>query len=173
MLDNEKNTKSAGVSLNKTSEKTLISSLVSSIIVIILCMISLCTTTWAWYEMDLALEQNVIATNNCKVTVTIRNQNEDLVPTENKYLLEAGKEYEVEVLVEGTATTGYCAISDGEQWYVSQQIKTGAENIVAFTISVSAPTEITVRDGWGTNIIPLDERAFYDGKKYLDFEEVA
>ena len=157
---------------DKVTEQALRRSLFSSVLVIMLCLILLSTSTWAWFGTDFENKNNVISSAMCDVSIVVTSDGGDTLTgdKDDKYVLLPGSVYTVNVDVTGTSTTGYCAIKVNDSWLVSQQIKTGTS--IEFTLSVTSTCEVVIADGWGTSAVPLDSRTFYDEGVYVDFAKV-
>lgn len=90
----------------KVTERIFTKVLLSSICSILLCMVCLASTTWAWFTVSIENTENQIVIAEVTTDITIQNtqdnSNVDTDPAEGGYLLEAGK-YDIQVKVDNTA----------------------------------------------------------------------
>lgn len=76
------------------------------ILTILICMASLCLSTWAWYTESISTGINVIKAQASESTISI---NDGSVPADESgyYTLEANTEYTVFIRNDGTSSSGY------------------------------------------------------------------
>lgn len=152
------------------SEKVFLKSIALSVCGMIVCMIALCSVTWAWFTVDVSSTSNSIKTAYCDVTVSVECGGTAVTPTDGKYLFEKDKTYEIKISAAGTAGTAYCIVKAGGNSYYTQQFAVGsdpAEVCMAFTLAFSADTpDVEFVSCWGTS--SKTERSFCNGGSYLD-----
>ena len=155
---------------DKVTEKALLQNIIISVAGIILCMIVLCSTTWAWFTANVSSSDNTIQSAYCTVTVLVDSEGDNILPTNDVYTLTAGKSYEFTLSAAGTAGSAYCIIRIGDNDYYTAQIPTTEpDNYITFTLEFSADTSLEVITRWGTS--SKTERAFYNGITYIDLVE--
>ena len=157
---------------DKITEKAFRQNMIISVIGVLLCIIILCSTTWAWFTAGISSKDNTITSAYCNVSVYVEGDDGELLPTDGRYTLLAGGAYEFKIYSSGTAGSAYCIfkIDDGE--YYTEQISTAEpNNFITFTLQFTSDTEVEVVTRWGTS--SKDERAFYNGAFYIDFVESA
>lgn len=96
----------------RMTERQFLRILTSSVCGIILCLVGLVGTSWAWYSMDIVSTDNVIQVGLFDVTVTVTKESDDaeLEPEGEGYVLSPGA-YEVTVICRSDNTApGYCAV---------------------------------------------------------------
>ena len=160
----------------KLTDKVFMQSVTVSIIGILLCIVALCSATWAWFSSDVTSNSNTIKSGSCTVTVSVTNEGTKIDPkvdTTDTYSLEANKSYLIKITSVGTVKSSYCKLMIGGQNYYTEQISTSEPNTISFTLTFDAPTEVQVITCWGTYSIPNDERSFYNGKSYKNLTENA
>lgn len=153
-----------GSKQEKLTEKAFTQSIAISIFGILLCVVALCSVTWAWFSEGVTFSSNTIKTGNCTVTVSVMNEGAQIAPnadTTGKYILEAGKSYQINIIATGSAESSYCKLVIGGQDYYTEQISTSEpNNTISFTLTFDAPTEVEIITRWGTYHIPNDARNF-------------
>lgn len=141
---------------SKLTEKMFIQSIVTSVLGILLCMVALCSVTWAWYTVNTGATSNITAAN-CYVSIEIKKgdtlieQNlESAQDVECNFA--AGEEYIINLKATGTASLAYCIIYIGDvsplQPYYTEQIAVGGEGI-AFKMKADTSLNIKIRARWG------------------------
>lgn len=159
------------------TEKVFSQSILASVMSILLCLVALCSMTYAWFSEDVTSSSNTIKTGNCTVTVSVMNEETKIDPkadTSDIYSFEADESYQITISATGSATSSYCVFVIGGKEYYTEQISTrNTDNTISFTLTFDAPTEVEIITRWGTYHIPNDARDFYNGKSYTNCEENA
>ena len=148
----------------KIREKVMLTRLISTITIVIVCLAAMSITAYAYFSYNITssfntikaahFEANVVITitdsNNVPVTVTKSGK----AKTAN---LEAGK-YTIE-LSKGdcTAQTGFCILTIDDKSYFTDQIGVDTDKAltdanVKFELRLSSPTKIEVLSHWGTSV---------------------
>ena len=158
----------------KLTEKAFKQSIAISVLGIVLCMVVLCSATWAWFSTGVSSPANNIKSAYCDIIVSVINENAALDAQEGKYTLAKDKAYEVKINATGTAETAYCILKIGGNEYYTVQIPTQtAVNHISFTLQFTAEAiEIEIITRWGTSSKPEAERTFENGGLYLDCGKV-
>lgn len=139
----------------KPADKNLMRLLVPSIVGILICMVCLSGTTWAWFSASVQTGAQTITAANFNVEVAIDPT--PVISEGGKYTLTRNTAYTVTLTATGTANEigGYCIVDNdaGDRHYTSQ-IKPGAslqftlipeaDGIYTFTAVWGKPTEDTV-----------------------------
>lgn len=88
----------------KVTERIFTKVLLSSICSILLCMVCLVSTTWAWFTVSIENQGNVIqiAEVNTDIAIEKNGSKVDIDPAVGGYLLDAGQ-YDIRVKVENNA----------------------------------------------------------------------
>ena len=118
-----------------------------SILGIMICMVCLAGTTWAWFT---ATENATVAESDVAqyfADVSITEIGKDTIEGNDvaTYDIDKNKEYEVTLTSGGTAKGGYCAVSvDGETYYTAYMAK---GDKLSFTVC-SSDGEMKVATSW-------------------------
>ena len=156
----------------KLTEKAFKQSITISIIGILLCMVALCSVTWAWFSTEISSSPSDIRSAYCDVTVSVANENNILDPVDGKYNFVKNKAYRILITATGNAETAYCILNvDGTNYYTAQ-IPIGES--IAFTVQFNnaETTEVEIIKCWGTSSVPDEDRIFKNGGLYLNLEKV-
>lgn len=170
LLKNKHNYKKEYIEEHKDSQKdNLVPLLLPSILSIFICLICLCSATWAWFTTNINIENATIKAANYGVDVEVKLE-EIVEPVKTlEYLLNTGT-YTVTLTSNGNATTGYNKIKiDDKELYTEQlytNSKDGKKQKITFTIVIEDEEEHNVSfiPVWGTysgNNIEI-----YDGTTY-------
>lgn len=131
-------------------------SVAPAVLCIVLCMVSLCGMTFAWFSASAGSTTQQIQSATYGITAAVTQEGTEVPAAEAQtYLLTAGKTYQFTLVQEEgtTASTGYCVVTlksgNGTTvLYASPVQKT------AFTFTVTAPDtedlEVTLTAVWGT-----------------------
>lgn len=76
---------------SKSTDENILRLLVPSLLGILLCMICLAGTTWAWFTASVQTQPQTIEAANYDIAVSITNESGDFVP--HGQPLETGKSY--------------------------------------------------------------------------------
>lgn len=95
----------------KMTEQQFLRILTSSVCGIVLCLVGLVSTTWAWYSLEIECTNNVIQVGEFNAVVTLMQDDIPLIAAdENAYDLDIGT-YQVRIEgCEGNNSPGYCEI---------------------------------------------------------------
>ena len=152
------------------TEKAFSHSLMVSVFSILMCLIALCSVTWAWFSGDVASDQNTIKTGDCTVIVTVTDGGVAVDPnagTDGIYTFEAGKTYNIHISASGTVKSSYCKFIIGTKTYITDQVSTSAPgNEIEFSLTFTEETSVQIVTCWGT--YRLDTRDFYHDGEYTD-----
>ena len=156
----------------KITDKAFKQSITISIIGILLCMVALCSVTWAWFSTEISSSSSDIKSAYCDVTVSVMNEGSKLDPIDGKYSFAKDKAYKIHITATGSAETAYCILKiDGELYYTAQIPTHTAMN---FTLQFDAEvTDVEIIRCWGTSSVPDANRTFINGGLYLNCEATA
>lgn len=138
----------------KIDESVLVGRIIMSVCVVVLCLVAMGVTAFAYFSHDITSGSNVIKAANFDVVVTV-----DGVPLETtagsrraEAALAAG-EHTITVQKQNTSTaqTGFCVITIGNTVYHTQQIGAGGVEILTFTVKAEVDTQIAFLGHWGTS----------------------
>ena len=149
----------------KVREKVMITRVVVTVTVMVICLIAMGVSAYAYFSSDILSASNVIKAANYEIDITVQstidNSTQILVEKLDKrtYMatLDPG-EYLVTVTKGGTAKTGFCVVTAAgclPETYHTQQIGvdvyTGTNESISFTVKVSAQTQVEFYAHWGTS----------------------
>lgn len=92
------------------TEKRFLRILASTVCGIILCLVGLVSTSWAWYSMDIVCTNNEIRVGQFDVSVTVTSGGEEIDQDGEGYALPAGT-YQVQLAsLDSNTAPGYCIV---------------------------------------------------------------
>ena len=94
-----------GSKQDKLTDKAFTQSIAVSVISILVCVVALCSVTWAWFSEGVTSFSNTIKTGNCTVTVSAMNEETEIDPntdTTGIYTFKAGKSYQIKISSTGS-----------------------------------------------------------------------
>ena len=133
------------------SEKAFFRVLYTSIIVGILCVVCLCSTTWAWFTGSIESQKNEIKTGECKMEITLEKEGAQVTLQGESAVLNEGS-YLVTLFLPKDSASGYCMIQVGEVKYFSQGILRHEEEAgksLSFTVTVTERKTVKFVVRWG------------------------
>ena len=159
------------------ADKAFIRSIAISFFAIIVCVVLLSASTFAWFTTTVESENNITSSVyklDIGVEYSITDGTEVVNPLTDaegnlSYLLEGGKVYTVTITAEAenvTGKTGYIKMVYGENTLYSEQIDRG--ETISFTVEYSANTRITIIECWGMSSRPDSERDINNGDALTD-----
>lgn len=152
----------------KLTEKAFTQSIAISVFSILLCIIALCSVTWAWFSDGISSPTNSIQSAACNVSVSVISDSAPVEPLDGKYTFAKDKAYEIKMTATGTAKTAYCILNINGKDYYTEQIQIIGE--IEFTLQFSDETTVAeILPCWGTS--SRVERDFANGLYYLDCKE--
>lgn len=163
---------------DKLTEKAFMQSIVVSVIGIFMCIVALCSTSWAWFSETAKSTSNIIKAANCDMTILVQTaESEEPVnveATDGKYTLYANTTYIITLKAVGTADSAYATLNiDGETYYTTQfnvtSYDTNPEEFT-FELQFSKDTVIEIVPHWGTS--SKTERKFDNAGKYSNLVSV-
>ena len=156
----------------KITEKAFMQSLVVSVVGILICIVSLCSITYAWFSGTVSSGNNVLKSGSFDLKITAKDDTPtplDLTKTNGVWsgMFLPGKTYTVTLSVTDTSTVkGYCAIitkdettyintevmkyiADGESAGLSEGTAENYKKTITFTLTVTEETTIKFSPRWG------------------------
>ena len=144
--------------INKLTDKAFSRLVIMSILGIAICIICLCTSTWAWFSESLPSNNNtIVSASDCLISVSLTKDGTEIasadidnVPTVE---LEAGETYTVTVSLSKDSSSGYLVISDADgieyrTEYISRH-NDEVPKVISFTLSVEETQNLTFTTKWG------------------------
>ena len=146
----------------KLTDKAFSHSLIVSVISIVLCLVVLCSATYAWFVSETASASNTLMSGSFDLEVSINNGSVPVTEDQNgvwSCTLLPGS-YTVSLTrVAGSTSNGYCYVTVGTG--SAQPTATVIENTTAgepdftFTITVTEETDVKLEPWWGIPANPL------------------
>ncbi len=142
---------------NKTTDnltdKAFSRLVLTSILGIFVCIVCLCSTTFAWFVESADSDGNKIKmAERCALTVTVTQDKTVLQNIESGIELKAGLEYTVTLVLPPNTSSGYCLITAGDSTYYTEYIQghkdEGARKL-SFKLMVKTTQEVTFISHWG------------------------
>ncbi len=143
--------------IKKLSDKALIRLIITSVLGILLCIVFLCSTSYAWFTESVEGKNNSIKTaGECLLTASVSQGGEEIInitaSDENgKTLSDMQGEYSVSLTLPMGSSSGYLIISVDGQNYYSEYLKRNEtqDQSLNFTITVNTPKSIKFTTHWG------------------------
>ena len=149
----------------KITEKAFLQSVTISVIGILLCIVSLCSATYAWFTSNVNSNSNTLTSGSFDLDVFIK-QGENVSFTDSdaaisknadgtvSYIFEASGTYTVKLAMsDGANVKGYCKIHVGGENITTSSISKDEDvgvDPLTFTITTAEPnTEIIFTPCWG------------------------
>lgn len=156
------------INTEKLTDKAFFRLLMVSVGAMALCLVCLCSTTFAWYtKSSMSTSNRVRTAEGCLVSVSLIDTNftddvSDDVPvfadfsaneteSEKEVLLASGA-YRVDISLPADSASGYCILTVGTEKYYSPYIARhqSAEAVtVSFSIKVTGDVSVTFTPHWG------------------------
>ena len=135
------------------TDKAFSRMMITSILAILVCIISLCSSSYAWFTTSLPTVNNEIkSADECLLEIKVEHNGEMLSDIENGVELVANEVYNVTLSLEPNSASGYCKILAGNQVYYSEYIVRHGEptpQTLSFTLSVETTQVVTFTKHWG------------------------
>ena len=148
-------------------------SMVIAVISVCISVLVFCSTTLAYFKMEVSSLGNTIKSAYCNVVVSVKCDGNDILPADNKYTLEKDKDYIVTVTAEGSGAGAYCVVNmEGAQYSTTHICTDANQRSISFTISFSQAQEIEINTRWGTADAQQYDGIFEDEAYYRDLIKV-
>ncbi len=152
--------------------------LLPSVLGILLCVVCLAGSSFAWYTASYSSDVNVIQAANYAVEATVTAGKDDdasvILPENGVYSLEAGTTYNVKLTAQGNATLGgYCILRFGnaEPYTTLHTVRIYIDHEpLEIPITVNEATELYISYQWGASSEPESEHIGSDGFAYPPVE---
>lgn len=135
----------------KPTDENIFRLLMPSFVGIIVCMVCLAGSTWAWFYASIQVQPQTIAAANFNIVASIKDANDNEIPITSKgsYALSQGSEYKVTLTAVGTADKfgGYCMVEGaGASHYTDTMLP---DDTLSFTFIPQATSDYTFTAVWG------------------------
>lgn len=154
----------------KLTERAFSQGLIISVVSILLCIVVLCSITYAWFTADVSSKSSTLVSGQFSVTITVKSEDgatsfsvDKVADKDGVYTcaLPAGGTYNVTLKVDnGTTVKGHCIVKIGSEEKRTAAIigeycdlsDGGAVNDpFMFKIKVAAATTVTFEPRWGVS----------------------
>lgn len=138
----------------KLSDKAFARLAITSILGILVCIICLCSTTYAWFSGSVQVDSNTLkAAGACLLSVSVYKDGaeEAIIDTENPVTLECEGTYTVTLTLPKESASGYLVVTvDGQEYYSDYlQRNDEADGALTFTMNVATAKTVTFTARWG------------------------
>lgn len=159
----------------KITDKVMLTRVAMTVVVIVICLISMAITAYGYFSHDITSASNTIKSANFETSVLVYiNDGNTLTPITSdrkKFKLEGlepGKTYtiSIEATTLSTASTGFIVVwsEDCQEIYHTQQLGVdevatgGKTEKITFAITVTNATDVILEARWGTSVYYDDYR---------------
>lgn len=138
---------------DKLTDKAFLRLIITSFLAIILCLVCLCSTTWAWFADDVTSTKNPLKSGRCLLTITVAD-NGTVVKDANTetVTLQQGITYSVTLSLPKDSASGYCIIQTDTNKYYSEYLTTHTNEepkVLSFFVTVQEEKEVSFKTRWG------------------------
>ena len=138
----------------KLSDKAFARLALTSILGILVCIICLCSTTYAWFTGSVQVDNNTFkAADACLLSVSVYKDGTEkaIIDTENATTLECEGTYTVTLTLPKESASGYLVLTvDGQEYYSDYlQRNDDTDQTLTFTLNVKAAKNVTFTARWG------------------------
>ncbi len=137
----------------KLSDKAFVRLILTSILGILVCVICLCSTTYAWFTGSVPNDSNKIqAADACLLSVSVYKDDTELEIEENGLELEKDGIYTVTLTLPKNSASGYCVINASGKSYYTEYIVRHEDDqakTYSFTLRVANTQRVTFTVRWG------------------------
>ena len=138
------------------SDKAFVRLISTSIIGILVCLICLCSSTYAWFSESIESPVSTIQTStSCKLSVRVTGGEADALAEYGEALvldLKKDVTYTVTLSLPSNSSSGYCVITANGTDYYSPYLRNPdneTESTVNFELMVAEDTSVTFLSHWG------------------------
>ncbi len=127
--------------VNKLTDKTFNRLLITAVAGILICIVLLCSSTYAWYSATLNGGKNAIKTSGeCLLQISVAKDGENLTLSDGSLTLEKDVTYTVTLTMPKDSSSGYCVITTAGGVYRTEYLARHTEDTpteISFTISIA------------------------------------
>ena len=137
----------------KMTEKSLTSHLVASVISIIIFVVALASSTFAFFYESVTSPTNVIRSADFDVNISVKNGDDDLIADSGEYIFEYDTTYRTSITrTENSVATGFCRIEIdfGDETSILLYTNQIGDGISFELESVSSASTVKFTPLWGT-----------------------
>lgn len=124
--------------------------LLTSFLWLCICMLSFLSVTWAWFSIGVTNRGSLIVSATFTLATSVESTESApvYIDESGRYYLSAGTEYIVTLTNEGSADSGYCRLTLGEELYYTPQIIKNTN----FSFRIISPEDafLQIESFWGS-----------------------
>ena len=138
----------------KLSDKAFARLVVTSVLGILICLICLCSTTYAWFTGSVQVDSNTLkAADECLLSVSVYKDGaeEAIIDTDNSATLDCEGTYTVTLTLPKESASGYLVVTvDGQHYYSNYlQRSDNIDQTLTFTLNVTTAQNVIFTARWG------------------------
>ncbi len=146
----------------KITEKAFSQSLLISAFSILLCLVALCSMTYAWFTSETTSTGNTLVSGSFDLVITVTKDNTDYHVTAdanndgvwNCNLTDAGTYTVTLKFKEGSSVKGHCVVKVGDGDFKHTAAITNTDPTMTFFITVTEKTPVVFEPIWGIVVDP-------------------
>ena len=151
---------------DKLTDKAFSRLVATSVLGIVICIICLCSSTWAWFGDTAPSKGNVVsAAGQCLLKVSVSDdvnviETVDISSPETIHF-DAGNTYTVTLTLPKNSSSGYLVIDSGEGKIYTDYLEAHKEDVektLSFTLEVEEATDFVFTLRWGIYSSDADVR---------------
>lgn len=145
----------------KVREKVMLARVAATFVVMILCLIVMSITAFAYFAQEVSAQDNIIIAAKYKLDIKVTENGAPVNVINSRFVAESGKKYDITLNYkkEGSAQTGFGVVKIGELVYHTEQIgadkdaQNGRRDTFEFSLTVSGNSSVNVDliSHWGTS----------------------
>lgn len=140
---------------NDKSEKIFLKNIAISGIAILMCIVALCSSSWAWFQADASSGDNQLVAGKFDLEISVTDSNNSPVLEKargvdsHSFALVGGETYTVVLSAteDSTLSGGYCRLSINGENFNTEYIST--EQSFSFTICLESDANVSFEPMWG------------------------
>ena len=150
-------------------DKAFMQSFTVSILCILLCIVALCSATWAWFGGTASSGGNTAQSANCVLSVLAVNSDATTALHDgDTFLFVSNTPYTVTISAEGTARAAYCIFDAETRSYYTESVDPSDNGTIEFFLFFTEDTLVKVLHCWG---IPMQEtRDLKNAASYVNMQ---
>ncbi len=136
----------------KLTDKAFSHAIISSLIAIFICLICLCSSTWAWFTDSVEFGGGTLKAGECLLEIKVQDElGTEIEDIDSGVALNAGI-YTVTLTLPKDSTSGYCIIETETTSYYSDYIlhhDNDTPMVVTFYVDVKSSQTVKFVERWG------------------------
>lgn len=143
----------------RLTDKAFAHLILVAVLGILVCIVCLSATTYAWFTADVQSGSNEIRTAECRFSAELRRGDVTVATVvangrESATVADAEGEYTVTVTLPAGSASGYLIVTVGGTDYRSDYLlrNEGSDQTLTFTLILPAPETLTLTARWGVYV---------------------